>query len=484
MRYASIVAMALALLLAAVPPAPGSEEKAVEARALELIETLVQGDGKAALAYLRDNFTAEQYASRTPEEWERIVEMLMGDLRGAEVVGVKAESSSSLEVHVRGPRGTLVFGFGFAKAPPHEIERMIVDMRGGDEPGGPDLPAPDLRPGMSLEQLNAELKRYFESLAEQDIFSGTALVARDGKALFTTAHGLASHRFGVPNRISTRFDLGSINKSFTQIAVGQLHRQGQLKLSDTVATLLPDYPNREVARKVTVKQLLEHTSGLGDIFTDEFFRSSKALYRGPSDFFPLFADEELLFEPGTSRQYSNAGYMVLGAIIEAVSSMPYGEYVSRKIFEPAGMRSSGFFAHDEPVPDVAIGYTRRTPTGEDGRLRNNLFMLPVKGNSAGSAYSTVEDLLRFDNAVRGHRLLPPAYTRWLFGGPLPDPEAVGEMAAPRIDVAGGLAGGAPGVSAVLEFDGDLVVIVLSNYDAPIAERIAQAVMPPLKKAFE
>ena len=105
---------------------------------------------------------------------------------------------------------------------------------------------------------------------------------------------------------------------FTKIAIGQLLAKGRLSLSDTIADHLPDYPNAETAPRIHIEQLLNHSSGLGDIFTERYFRSSKALYRSPTDFFPLFADESLLFEPGKGSQYSNAGYMVLGAIIEAM----------------------------------------------------------------------------------------------------------------------------------------------------------------------
>ena len=363
---------------------------------------------------------------------------------------------------------------------------MEFNMRPGGEghEHGPRLPAPGLAPGMTREEIAAALEAWFADLAEKDVFSGTALVAVDGEPIFTAAHGLASHRFRVPITMATRFDIGSINKDFTKIAIGQLHLTGKLKLTDTIADHLPDYPNPEAGRKITVGHLVEHTSGLGDIFNEKFFDSSKALYRAPQDYFPLFANEPLLFEPGTDRSYSNGGYMVLGAIIEAASGMPYDAYVVEKIFKPAGMNDTGFFAHDEPVPNVAIGYTRRGPDGDGGTLRNNLLRLPVKGSPAGSAYATAEDLLRFDTALRNHELLPPAYTRWVFGGPVPDPEAAGETSAERLEVGAALAGGAPGVSALLHIEGPVVVVLLSNYDAPITETIGEAMMRPLLKALE
>ena len=324
------------------------------------------------------------------------------------------------------------------------------------------------------------LESYFEQLGRDELFSGSALVAVNGEAIYSGAWGLASREWKAPNTLDTRFDLGSINKSFTKIAIGQLALAGKLTLDDTIADHLPDYPNEEVAAKVNIRHLLEHSSGIGDIFNEKFSRTSRALFRQPSDFFFLFADEPLAFEPGTGNAYSNGGFMVLGAIIAAVSGQPYDEYVAEHVFEPAGMKATGFFAHDEPVPNVAVGYTHFTPEGRGDTLRNNLFMLPVRGNSAGSAQSTVADLLAFDNALREHRLLPPAWTAWYFGDAEPTTDT--EASSERATAGTGIAGGAPGVSAVIESDGVLTVIVLSNYDEPGAESIARKLRRPLRKA--
>jgi CubicO group peptidase (beta-lactamase class C family) len=326
------------------------------------------------------------------------------------------------------------------------------------------------------------LKRFVDQLAGADRFSGTVLVAYQGEVVDSAAHGMASKRFAAPNTLDTRLDLGSINKSFTQIAVGQLLQAGQLSLDDRMSDRLPDYPDQAVAQRITIRQLLNHTSGLGDMFTERFRRSSSALYRAPRDYFPLFADEPLLFEPGEGQQYSNAGYIVLGAIIEAVSGEPYDQYVARHIFEPAGMTQSGFFERDVPTPNVAEGYTLWMGEGPNGERRSNVFGLPVKGNPAGSAQSTVEDLLKFDEALRTHVLLDPAYTAWYFRGVDPDAAAQPGAAERAMDHMG-IAGGAPGVSAILESEGALVVIVLSNYDPPTAERMGIEMFEALRQAL-
>ena len=474
------------LLCAAGADSAAGTEADTEKRALGFVKAVTSGDPDVAFEFIRENFLPSKVESRSDEDWKKLLGRLAGDLEDAEVTGVDIHAPLELELHVESAQGGIVLTFDFDAEPPHLISGLALESGGPpDGPGGNEFPTPDLSPGMNAAAVARNLAEYFDDLAADDLFSGTALVAIKGEPIFTTAHGLASHRFGVPNKLDTRFDLGSINKDFTKISIGQLHLAGKLELDDTISRHLPGYPNKDVAQRISIAQLLDHSSGLGDIFTSEYFRSAKTLYRKPSDFFPLFVDADLQFEPGTSQSYSNAGYMVLGAIIEAVSGMPYDEYVAAHVFEPAGMRDSGFFAHDEPVSDVAIGYTRRGPANPDGELRNNLLILPAKGNSAGSAYSTVEDLLRFVNAVMEHRMFPAPYSRWLFGGATPDREAAKKVRdAPKLSGLGvGLAGGAEGVSASISIEDDLVVIILSNYDSPIAERVVRALRRPLGNAL-
>src|SRR5262245_34428592 len=237
-------------------------------------------------------------------------------------------------------------------------------------------------------------------------FSGVVLIARDGKPFFHEAIGLAERDFGVPNRPDTKFNLGSINKAFTQVAVAQLAEQGKLAFSDTIRKHLPDYPS-PAADRITIQQLVTMTSGLGDIFGEKYDATPKDRLRTLRDFLPLFASEPLLFEPGTSRRYSNAGYIVLGLIIEKVSGESYHDYVRRHVFAPAGMADSDAYAQDAVVPNRAVGYTRgeRGPAGADKPLHPNIYALPARSSSAGGGYSTAMDLLRFDQAMRGDKLL-------------------------------------------------------------------------------
>ena len=194
--------------------------------------------------------------------------------------------------------------------------------------GGKDVPPSEVTKG------------YFEKLAEVDAFSGSVLVARGDALLYEAAFGLAERASNRPNQTDTLFDVGSIRKLMTKVAIGQLARDGKLSLDDTIAAHLPDYPNSKVASSVTIDQLVHHRSGLGDIFNEKFQRTSKASLLTPRDFFPIFVDDPLDFVPGSSQRYSNAGYIVLGAIVEAASGQDYVSYIEENVFAPAGMTES------------------------------------------------------------------------------------------------------------------------------------------------
>jgi hypothetical protein len=276
-------------------------EAVEEARATGFVKSVQSGSADSVLAYMAGNWVPASdgdIATRRAGLARRLVE----EQRDLQIVGVTADAPHHIDVHTHTAAGDpLAFQFDFETEAPHRITGLSVKL---GEPG-PALALPDLAlPAHATSEQTAEvLNAWFNRLAADDVFSGAVLVAAKGKTVFTGAWGLASKRWNVPNSVDTRFDLGSINKSFTQIAIGQLLQAGKLALDTPFAAYLPDYPNPEVARAVTVRQLLSHTSGLGDIFNDRFFRSSRSRYRSPRDFFELFADEPLKFQPGTGRVY-------------------------------------------------------------------------------------------------------------------------------------------------------------------------------------
>lgn len=300
-----------------------------------------------------------------------------------------------------------------------------------------------VREGASLDQKIAAIGAFADQLTRQGAFSGVILIAKDGKPVFQRAYGLADRSLNVANTVDTKFNLGSINKLFTGIAVRQLASSGKLSLNDTVRKHLPDYPRSE-ADAITIAQLLEHRSGLGPLFNENWQRTQRGSLRSITDYLPIFINEPLQFPPGTKQQYSNEGYVLLGAIIEKVSGESYYDYVRKNIFEPLRMMNTDSYELDAVVPNRAVGYTTR---GVKNGVRSNIFLLPARGSSAGGGYSTAPDLLKLSNAITSGRLK---------GGP---PGGLG------------VGGGSPGVNALLEVDPKIgwTIVVLANLDPPAAE---------------
>ncbi|MGH9161178.1 MAG: serine hydrolase domain-containing protein [Vicinamibacteraceae bacterium] len=304
--------------------------------------------------------------------------------------------------------------------------------------------------GMESADLDHALNPYLSKITEQDIFSGVVLIAREGRTVFQKAYGFADRAHGIPNTTHTRFNLGSINKTFTQQAIDQLVAEGNLAYSDMLGTLFPDYP-QEISRAATVEQLLNNTAGLTDLFGPEFSQAAKDQFRSNADFFRFASTLPPLFPPGSDQHHCNGCYIALGAIVELVSGVPYEEYVTEHVYEPAGMTDTGFPHADGIEPNLALGYTRRPA---NGALRSNIFLHGAAGSAAGGGFSTSEDLLAYVRARRDGRLP---------GGP----------------IRGVIVGGQAGVNTTVQANDVWTVIVLTNLDPPIAQQVGTAIMEAL-----
>jgi CubicO group peptidase (beta-lactamase class C family) len=302
--------------------------------------------------------------------------------------------------------------------------------------------------------------------------------------LFAHAYGLADHERGISNTLDTRFRIGSMNKMFTAVATLQLAEAGKLALDDAVGKHIPGYPNAAVATKVTVRHLLTHTGGTGDIFGIEFDRNIQTL-REHSDYVKLFGRRPPNFEPGSRFEYSNYGFVLLGAIIEAASGESYYDYVRENVFHPAGMTSTDSLPESEDVPNRSIGYMH--PYFGSAWLLPNTDQLPWRGTAAGGGYSTVGDLARFADALKTHELLSPESTELLLTGKV-DLGYEFEYAFGFFDARDesgngwvGHGGGAPGMNGDLRIylKSGYVVAVLSNLDPPAAQRISDYLDPRL-----
>lgn len=255
---------------------------------------------------------------------------------------------------------------------------------------------------VALPVLMADATAKLETLRAQDALSGALLVARNGEVLLDWHGGEAAREGSVPVDADTRFRLASSNKMFTSVGILQLVQAGRLGLDDTIGRHLPDYPNKAVAGAVTVRQLLTHTSGLGDFFGDDFDQYSASL-KTLDDYVQRFAKDPPQFTPGSQDSYSNYGFIVLGRIIETVSGQSYYAYVEEHILRPAGMAGTGFEPETVTVPQRAVAYTK-----QDGQWMRETKSLPWRGMSAGGGYSTVGDMMKFAEALQGGKLVSPA----------------------------------------------------------------------------
>ena len=331
-------------------------------------------------------------------------------------------------------------------------------------------------------ELAAALEQFIQTLVKADLFSGAVLVAKNGNRLYAGAFGQANKDFAVPNKLDTKFNLGSMNKMFTSVIIAQLVEQGKLSYDDPLSKFLPDFPSAAAAQKIRIKHLLTHTSGLGSYFNAEFQRASRARFRTVDDMMELAKGDSMAFEPGSRYSYSNTGMLVLGKVIEVVTKQDYFDYVREHLTKPAGMVNTDAYELDRVNPNLAVGYQREY--GEDGArgYRNNIFMHVMRGGPAGGGYSTVEDLLRFAEALEAGKLVS-RQTFEMMTTPKPEvnsPEyGYGFGVDPETRIVGH-SGGFPGISSNLDIvkGTGYVAVVLSNYGGasqPVVEKIRSLV---------
>jgi D-alanyl-D-alanine carboxypeptidase len=406
--------------------------------------------------YLEQNVDPSKLKERSIEERMTVYRQLKSDLTTLTPAKILKESPEAIKLVARSAKDTwLELSFEFEKGEPNKLLGIRIMLL----PEPPDLNAPTT-PLTEAEMLK-QLETYLDDMLKADKFSGVVLLAKEEKPLFRKAYGLASREYNVPNQLDTRFNLGSINKYITRIAIEQLEGKGALQLDDPIGKYLPDYPNHKAREQVTIQQLLDMSSGIGDFFGEKYQATPKDRIRTLSDYLPLFEADSLLFEPGTNHQYSNGGFIILGLIIEKASGQTYFDYVRDHIYKIAGMENTSHLMADVPTPNVASGYTENWDGDEhQGEpRRNNIYTRPARGSSAGGGYSTVDDLLKLVIALKANQLSAPQVSEEISGSDL------------------AIAGGAPGISAQMEAHPQTgyVIVVLSNYDPPTAGTVARQI---------
>lgn len=318
------------------------------------------------------------------------------------------------------------------------------------------------------DDASAALADYMKAAVAALDFTGSVVVTRGEETLLEAGYGLANVEHRVPNTPATKFRLGSVTKQFTAMAVMILRDRGRLDLDDPIGRHLDDAP--EAWGGVTIRHLLNHTSGIPSYTNDPKYRDEMMIPKARSAMIAGFRDEPLEFEPGSKFAYSNSGYFLLGAIVEEVSGKPYEAFLREEVFGPLGMDDSGYDRPEVVLAHRASGYD----LDADGP-RNAAYLDASQPYSAGSLYSTVEDLARWDRALDRQELISPESYEALFA-PARDDFACGWVVRDREGHREQSHGGA--INGFMSFvarypDDDLFVAVLANAMPMPTERIAR-----------
>jgi len=457
-------------------------------RAKEIIELLNGSSATKPEDYIKDNYSPT-FRDAFPMAQHLSIftstAALFGKLTVDSVSG-SGDNELKLDLKAESKNAWLRLNLNVEPEKPHRISSMMLAPMQPPEKSG--ISQSDQKDGntgsesgesQNLKPLDSEkLHQTLTQKARNNEFSGTVLISGNGDIVFHRAYGFASKRFNEKNTLETKYNLGSCNKLFTAIGIARLMQEGLVSIDDLIGKYLDCFPG-DVGSKVTIRHLLQMRAGWGDYWANEYYLQNRNQLRDVSDYMEFIKDIPLDFEPGSNFQHCNTCYEVLGAIIEAVSGMDYFDYIREYIYKPAGMENSGSFDRDGPAENLAVGYTNMNPlsTEDEKYARTNDYFLSPRGTPAGGGYATTGDLLKFETALKGYRLLDKKYTHFLLnrweGSPDDDWGLPSRIAR--------TAGGAPGVSAeiVRDFNHGYTIIVLSNYDFPVANDVSSEIIDDL-----
>lgn len=243
-----------------------------------------------------------------------------------------------------------------------------------------------LSPSAPAQTTASRFDQQVQAYVRNGDFSGSVLVAKGGRIVFQKSYGMANYEWNIPNSDKTRFHIASVTKTFTAAAILHLQQQGKLKLNDPLSKYIPDFLNGE---RITIEQLLTHSSGLPDFYSLPEYPIKKYQRVTLPELIAWVKTKPLEFLPGSKSSYSNTGYAFLAWIIEQVSGKPYEEFLAQEILKPAGLRDTGPFRDDALIPERAAGY--QPALGERG-LRNAPAYDKTILTGSASLYSTTTDL--------------------------------------------------------------------------------------------
>ncbi len=321
------------------------------------------------------------------------------------------------------------------------------------------------------------MEELIRSFVAKKQFMGAVLVARQGNILLNKGYGFANLEWNIPNSPKTKFHLASVTKQFTAASILLLQERGKLNVNDPVRKYMPDAP--AAWDKITIFNLLTHTSGIPDFIGFPDFASLEPFATTPQQLVARFRDKPLEFQPGDDWNYSNSGYILLGYLIEKISGEKYEQFVRENIFEPLGMADSGYDSNSAIIQNRATGYTPelkidRYSVVSTHRLVNARYINWTIPFAAGGLYSTTQDLLRWEQGLLGGKLLSSASLKEMLT-PFKHDYAFG-LVVHTVDghQVIGYGGRGPGFDTALTYypEDELTVVVLANTDVDSAPEIA------------
>ena len=283
------------------------------------------------------------------------------------------------------------------------LQRLTIELGAAGEPKLKTLMIEPI--GMSQRAAANALFGIAQRLSDKDAFAGSLLLVRNGDAGFAKSWGTLDRDGDAPIKLDTPMFLASAGKMFTAVSVLQLLDAGKIDLDAPLGRYLTDYPNKDMAQ-VTIRQLLQHRGGTGDmgiLARDE--GANRAQLRSIADIIAYNGDRGPSFEPGSKAEYSNYGFLLLGAVVERVSGQSYYDYVAEHVFKPAGMTHAGFPDLDH-LEGVAMGYT--SFFGEEAELQSMRSVLPWRGTPGGGGVASARDMAAFMDALQSGKLLSDA----------------------------------------------------------------------------
>jgi len=317
------------------------------------------------------------------------------------------------------------------------------------------------------QELQAKVDEYVNGLVKANQFSGSILVARDGRVLVSKGYGMANLEDETPNTAQTKFRLGSITKQFTAVSILMLEEKGKLSVQDSICKYMTDCP--QAWQPVTIRHLLSHTSGIPNFTSFPDYQKTMALRTTMDELIARFKDKPLDFQPGEKWSYSNSGYILLGNLIEKLSGKSYEAFLQENIFDPLKMTNSGYDSPARVIKHRASGYQPRNNV-----MINAPYLDMTIPHAAGALYSTVEDLYLWDQALYTEKLISKKSSDAMFT-PVKNGYGYGwginrQNGLTRIEHGGGINGFVTFIARYPE--AKAVVIVLSNFANANPQNIA------------